>query len=581
MTESHPTNDQLRDFDAGRLDEETLEAVADHLEDCRECRNLVDEFERDAEPPSLLRGLVPPGEPDDDAACREMLDRARARAAFLEEAGTDPGSLADEPTRSMPTPGAGPTADAQPSSVNAGSSIPPFGDYEYLVEVARGGNGIVYRAWNRKLRRYEAVKIPAHWAAADANARDRFTFEATATAGLEHPNIVTVYGVGDIDGRPYLSMKWIDGASLEDVAGGYEDRPRETAALVARIARAVHFAHQRGILHRDVKTGNVMLDSSGEPHVCDFGLARPLDAETTGTVAGTLPYMPPEQARGQRLSVRADVYAIGAVLYRLVTGRRPFDGESVPRIHEQLVDGVLPHVANLPADLDPDLAAICTKCLAASPEDRYDDAEALAADLEAWLEGRAIVARPPGLFDWVRQSLRTRPEEGYRFQWPVLVWFGAIALVEHTVIYALAEVGAAAAYVQLANVLAAIGIWIVIWWYMLHRFRELPTSERHSLMVAIAHSLAGAFIFIAYAPLSWTIPASETLDLYPALLAITGMGLFVIGSTHWSRFFLVGSLVLLQIPFAVRFRELGPLLCGAAMAAALWYWAAALVARQR
>ena len=207
-----------------------------------------------------------------------------------------------------------------------------FGDYELLEEIGRGGQGVVYRARQKSLNRTVALKVIGLGQWASTPHLRRFRHEAEAAARLEHPQIVPIYEIGERDGSCYFSMKFVEGGQLDVVIRREAMSTRPAAELLVKIARTVHFAHERGILHRDIKPGNILLDKKGEPHLTDFGLARLIEQESTVTnsfdVLGTPSYMAPEQAAGhaKELTPAADVYALGAVFYQMLTGEPPFAG---------------------------------------------------------------------------------------------------------------------------------------------------------------------------------------------------------------------------------------------------------------
>src|SRR5438132_6930677 len=276
-----------------------------------------------------------------------------------------------------------------------------LGNYEILDEIGRGGMGVIYRARQRHSRRIVAVKCILTYHADSQETLVRFRREAEAAARLDHPNILPIYEVGENeDGLPSFSMKFASGGSLLDAGPALRNDPRRSVALMAKVARAVQYAHVDGILHRDLKPGNILLDGRGEPLVSDFGLAKwldtPSDLTHTMTIFGTPGYIAPEQANGSaaKLTPAADIYSLGAILFNLFTGRPPFLGEHALAVIQQAGQKPAPKLRSLAPALDRDLETICAKCLEREPNARYRSAGDLAEDLERWLEGRPIIARP-------------------------------------------------------------------------------------------------------------------------------------------------------------------------------------------
>jgi eukaryotic-like serine/threonine-protein kinase len=276
-----------------------------------------------------------------------------------------------------------------------------IGNYQILEEIGRGGMGVIYRARQRHSRRIVALKRILSYHADSQETLARFRREAQAAASLDHPNILPIYEVSECDdGLPFFSMKFAGGGSLLDAAPALRGEPRRSVALMAKVARAVQYAHGQGILHRDLKPGNVLLDGRGEPLVSDFGLAKWLDTSShltrTLTIFGTPGYIAPEQVNGSagKLGPTADVYSLGAILFDLLAGRPPFMGEHALKVIQQASEKPAPKLRTLMPGLDRDLETICAKSLEREPGARYRSAGDLAEDLERWLEGRHIIARP-------------------------------------------------------------------------------------------------------------------------------------------------------------------------------------------
>jgi hypothetical protein len=292
-----------------------------------------------------------------------------------------------------------------------------FGDYELLEEVARGGMGVVFRARQVSLNRVVALKTIRAGQLAAADDVARFQREAEAAAGLDHPNIAPLYEVGEHQGQHYFTMKLVAGGSLAQHLGrGPRPATRELVGLMAKVARAVHHAHQRGVIHRDLKPANVLVDEHGEPHLTDFGLARPVGAGAgltcSGAIVGTPGYMAPEQARPSKGAVTTltDVYALGAILYEVLTGRPPFPAETPFEAVLQVLEKEPEPPSRIDPGVDRDLEAVCLKCLAKDPQARYPSAAALADDLAAWLAGTPLSVRPPSAaylaWLWLRKNVR-------------------------------------------------------------------------------------------------------------------------------------------------------------------------------
>jgi serine/threonine protein kinase/protocatechuate 3,4-dioxygenase beta subunit len=290
-----------------------------------------------------------------------------------------------------------------------------LGNYEILDQIGCGGMGVIYRARQRHSRRIVAVKRVLSYRADSHGALQRFRREAQAVASLDHPNILPIYEVSESeDGLPFFSMKFAEKGSLRENIASLRDEPRKCVQLMAKVGRAVEYAHSRGVLHRDLKPGNILLDDRGEPLVSDFGLAKLLDANNdltrSLTTFGTAGFIAPEQAGGAAadFTAAADVYGLGAVLFNLLAGRPPFLGSNPVSVIRQASETQAPKLRSLVPSLDRDLETICARCLERNPRARYQSAGDLAADLERWLGGHPIAARPVSpptrIWRWSRRN---------------------------------------------------------------------------------------------------------------------------------------------------------------------------------
>jgi serine/threonine protein kinase/tetratricopeptide (TPR) repeat protein len=306
-------------------------------------------------------------------------------------------------------------AHAKKRATQAAGVLGDFGDYELQEEIGRGGQGVVYRTHQKSLNRTVALKVIGLGPWTTGAHLKRFRREAEAAASLQHPGIVPIYEVGEREGSCYFSMQFVEGGQLDELVRREPMPIRRAVELIAKVTRTVHYAHEHGILHRDIKPGNILLDQYGEPHLTDFGLARLVEADSTITgtleVVGTPSYMAPEQAAGEqtKLSNATDVYGLGAVLYQLLTGHPVFAGGTTFETIKLLLETEPRPPRLLNPKVDRDLSAICLKCLEKDPKHRYASALALAEDLEHWLKHEPIRAKRSGVFTHTRKWVRRKP----------------------------------------------------------------------------------------------------------------------------------------------------------------------------
>ncbi|MFT3883215.1 MAG: serine/threonine-protein kinase [Gemmatales bacterium] len=330
----------------------------------------------------------------------------------------------DDSTAQHPVPDANATTDfgkvREPIKVDAAAKLPQshgerIAHFEVLDELGRGGMGIVYKAQDLRLGRTVALKVVLDGSHAGVTERQRFQVEVEAAARLQHPNIVQVYEVGEDHSRPFMSMEYCPGGSLEDLIRDQPQQPREAAQMVAKLADALDHAHRAGIVHRDVKPANVLLAANGEPKLADFGLAKRLDGKDeltqTGAIIGSLGYMAPEQAAGHTRDATssADVYSLGAVLYKLLTGRPPFQNLNQLEMINSIVARDPVSIRTLQRKVPQDLVTICHVCLEKKPARRYASAAALTQDLHRYLRDEPIQARPLGAAERAWRWARRHP----------------------------------------------------------------------------------------------------------------------------------------------------------------------------
>ncbi|MFO7908375.1 MAG: serine/threonine-protein kinase [Pirellulaceae bacterium] len=369
-----------------------------------------------------------------------------------------------------------------------------YGHYQLLEEVARGGMGVVFKAYDAKLQRTVALKMILDRNLASPEAIERFYAEAETAAGLNHPGIVPIHDVGSQEGQHYYAMGFVEGPVLSEELNRREFSIDESARLVLELSDAVGHAHDHGVVHRDLKPGNILLSAAGQPRITDFGLAKRTDRagelSVDGQVLGTPGYMAPEQAAGdvERSGPAADIYALGAILYHLLTGHPPFRTalDSLVRVLEQ--DPIPPRTLNrrVPRDLD----VICMKCLSKNPVDRYGAARELADDLQRYLDGELIQARPAGVRRRLQRWGRHRPRLAS-------VWVTMAAFyIHHLISYAIGYPGSRGLFHWQATA-ATLSVCAYAWVYQKLLMR--PRAKRMVLYAWVGTDILVFSLFLFFA----------------------------------------------------------------------------------
>jgi serine/threonine-protein kinase len=397
-----PARDTLAAFHLGLLDEDALDALAEHIDVCPPCRSALDTLQSEQSTDRLLGKL---------RQCEETpAAMAEDGCVRLEEAACAMPLAANVSTPAVPRDVTVETVDSKPARTRPLPAA--IASYEILARIGEGGMGVVYKARQQPLQRLVALKTISAGLHAGTHALMRFRVEGQAIARLRHPHVVQIYDFDEHEGMPFYSMELLEGGSLSHRLTRGPLEPDAAAALVQTLAEAVAYAHQENVVHRDLKPGNILLTEAGEPKIADFGLAKLLDSDDGHTCSeatmGTPSYMAPEQAAGRSAEVgpAADIYALGAILYQTLTSEPPFQGkdrdETLRQVREK--DPVAP--SRLRSAVPRELEAICLKCLAKTPAQRYLSAHALADDLGRWRRGEPTVARPPRWPAWLGHLLR-------------------------------------------------------------------------------------------------------------------------------------------------------------------------------
>lgn len=396
---------------------------------------------------------------------------------------------------------------------NSPAQLPrEFGDYVLLQELGRGGMGVVYKAWQKSLRRLVALKMILRQQLATADDLARFRAEAEAAARVHHPQIVTVYEVGELHGQPYFSMQYVEGTTLARVISEGPISSRRAAKLLIPICRAISTAHRHGVLHRDLKPSNILIDKEERTFVTDFGLAKRLRSDDhaginaplpesltySGAIVGTPGYMAPELAAGQKTAIgpATDVYSLGAILYAMLTGRPPFQAsnplDTVFMVVEQ--DPLPPRMLNPHAD--PDLEMIALKCLQKPADLRYPSADALADDLEAFLANEPVSARSSNILLILSRAFRETHHAAILENWGLLwMWHSLVVFVMCLITTFMQHGGVTSRWPYVLFWTVGVGTWALIFWELRKRSGPITFVERQIAHIWASSSIASTLLF--------------------------------------------------------------------------------------
>lgn len=440
------------------------------------------------------------------------------------------------------------TQTGQPDAVLNQFELPcQFGDFQLQEELGRGGMGIVFKARQRSLDRDVALKMILKGKFADDEERRRFRSEATAAAKITHPNIVSITEVGEQEGHDYFCMEYIRGGTLSDRLADGPMPPRDAARMVADIARAIAVAHRNGVLHRDLKPSNILIGTSGTPYVADFGLAklrtRTLSYSQSESVIGTPAYMAPEQVARARGTIgpQSDIYSLGAMLYHMIVGHAPFQAASPVELMMMVLEEDPVPVRVLNRNVDRDLEMIVMKCLQKPQDLRYETADQLASDLQAYLRGESISARDGRFASVIANTFRETHHASVLEHWGVLwMWHSLILLIACLGTNVLFWVGFSNRWKYFSIWSIGFGTWALVFWWLRRRMGPVTFVERQIAHVWFGSMMAVVLLF----PLEYVL-GQEVLSLAPVLAVVAAMAFIVKAGILSGQFFIHAAVLFL------------------------------------
>ena len=476
---------------------------------------------------------------EDEAIAEQVLQMLEADALASESRFFEP------PVRLAETfPTLHPSKASNGSDSIVGSKID-----EYLLEerIGQGGMGVVYRARDLMNQRHVAIKLIRVGPFVKEELILRFRSERVAAATMDHPNIVPVYASGRGAGFEYYTMALLGGGTLKDLLASSLPDQRRVAGYFVKIARAIEYAHQKGIIHRDIKPANILFTNDSEPMIADFGVAKLLNSAegytATGQVMGTMVYMAPEQFESSRDVLPAsDVYGLGATLYECLTGQKVFESDLLNSFYDS-VRNRLPHPpAEIKPGIDSELSDICMKCLAKDTSDRYSSAKELAEDLERYLAGEPLSFGGDSEWNTFSKVISFRESHESLISRGATGWILVSSMVVHPMIFLIVWIDLSVPtlwLVLLAWVLTAIVMSVRFHW---RQYWQLSSMERQSGWILAGVNLALVFLFLIHGPLTANASTSNFLAVYPPLALIVGVAMFAHAGIHSGRWLLVGAL---------------------------------------